>query len=140
MKPRRAPHFHVSHIEIAMLRLGVFQFKNDIVLLLAASPADAIALAERLESALENGSFKLPIHEIAQVSKRHPAKLFVSPEPASKLGENEYWWQCNFVTVEKLKAIAQRAGEQYFELSRPCDLFSVSCLSYYNEQWWQTYG
>lgn len=122
------------------MKLGLFQFKNDTVLLLAATPASAANLADRLETAIENGSFTIPIHELAEVSKKHSAKLFASSETTQKLGEREFCWKCNDVTVKKLRDIARRAGEQYFELSRPFDLFSVSCTNYYNDEWWQTYG
>lgn len=122
------------------MKLGLFQFKNDTVLLLAATPASAANLADLVENAIENGSFIIPIHELADVSKRHPAKLFASSEAAQKLGESEFWWKCNDVTVKNLRDIARRAGEQYFELSRPFDLFSVSCTDYYNDQWWINYG
>jgi hypothetical protein len=66
------------------LKLGLFQFKNDTVLLLVATPAAAVALAQQLESALENGPFKFALHEIAQVSTKHPAKLFVSSSPKAR--------------------------------------------------------
>jgi len=60
------------------LRLGLFYFRNDDVVLLSASSKDLSLLADRIEQATERGQFVFPVHEIAKVAAQKPAKLYAS--------------------------------------------------------------
>jgi hypothetical protein len=123
------------------LRLGLFHIKNDDVLLLTGSKADIGRLADQLEGTLSNHIFTLPLHDHVTVSKRHPAKLYVSSELMPTLEANEFWWRCTNSDIRKLRKITDNQFDCFISLSRPSDLFQVSShVYYYNDDWWRTYG
>ncbi len=106
-------HLHVSHMSKS-LRLGLFYFRNDDVVLLSASPKELYLLADRIEQSIDKGQFIIPIHESAQVSTKNPAKLYASSTSSGDKEENTFWWKCSEVTVEKLRVAASKSSEQYF--------------------------
>lgn len=122
------------------IRLGLFYFRNDDVVLLSASPKKLSLLADRIEQSLDKGQFVIPIHESAQVSSKNPAKLYASSSPSGDKEENAFWWQCSETTIEKLRVAASKSSEQYFDVSGSTPFLLVTCSGHYNEQWWQTYG
>jgi hypothetical protein len=122
------------------LRLGLFYFRNDDVVLLSASPKELSLLADRIEQSIDKGQFVIPIHESAQVSAKNPAKLYASSTSSGDKEENAFWWKCSEATVEKLRVAASKSSEQYFDVSGSTPFLLVTCSSHYNDQWWQTYG
>jgi len=122
------------------LRLGLFYFRNDDVVLLSASSKDLSLLADRIEQSIERGQFVFPVHEIAKVAAQKPAKLYASSSSSGVKEENAFWWKCTDATVEKLRATATRSSEQYFDVTGSTPFLMITCSDYYNEQWWQRYG
>jgi hypothetical protein len=120
------------------MRLGLFTFKNDEVLLLAGDKSTFLKLASAIEGALKTRA-TLAIHETAEVSNKHPAKLFAVARPDRPLSANEFYWPCSSVTVEQLRALGDSSSEVYLELSSS-SLFMVSCGESYGPEWWQRYA
>jgi len=120
------------------MRLGLFTFKNDEVLLLAGDKSTFLKLASAIEAALKTQA-TLAIHETSEVSNKHPAKLFAVVRPDRPLSENEFYWPCSSVTVEKLRSLGGSSSQAYLELSTP-SLFMVSCGESYGPEWWQRYA
>jgi hypothetical protein len=122
------------------LRLGLFYFRNDDVVLLSATSDGLFLLANRIEQAIDKGQFTISIHEIAEVSAKNPAKLYASSAATGITEENEFWWRCNGVTVEKLRVAANKSSEQYFDVAGSAPFLLVTCSNHYDDLWWQANG
>jgi hypothetical protein len=124
------------------IRLGYFpQFKGTDTVLLSCETAEVGALRASLSKAMSCG-LVTALHGLAEVSVRHPARLWVCPSPAtSRPAHGDFSWfldQTQYLEVDsKLEALESvRTGHQYFELSQPQVRLMVS-VGEYSDQWWQ---
>jgi hypothetical protein len=124
---------HMKH-----LRLGLFTFKNDDVLLLAGDRPALLDLAKALETARKHQAVAA-VHEIAEVSQKYPAKLYAARKPDAPLTGNEFYWPVDNDALDKVRLLADSGSERYFELSNSM-LLLVSAIQTYNTAWWETYA
>jgi hypothetical protein len=124
------------------LRLGYFQeFKGSDMVALSCEPDEVNALRALLSDAMAHGR-AVAIHDLAQVSGRHPARLFVCPTAAAlQPGRGDFVWrlsQSEFLDVDsKLEALEDsNVGHQYFTLPGTRATLMVS-VGEYSDQWWQ---
>jgi hypothetical protein len=124
------------------LRLAYFQeFKGSDMVLLSCDPGEVGALRARLSDAIVH-SRAVAIHDLAQVSGRHPARLFVCPTASVlQADDGDFVWrlsQSEFLDVDsKLEALESvTSGHQYFTLPRARATLMVS-VGEYSDQWWQ---
>jgi hypothetical protein len=127
------------------MRLGHFEELNgsDIVLL-SCDRAEIGALRASLLQGNSRAS-AVAIHDLAIVSDRHPARLFVCPKSATvdansrdfiwRLSDNEY--SDVDAKLEALKHVLE--GHQYFPLQRSLTELMVS-VGEYSDEWWQHYA
>jgi hypothetical protein len=124
------------------LRLGFFTDFTDPTLLLSGTAPAMLKLSNALEEFLGSGRAELPVHELASVSQKHPARLYVMRAPAQR--PDAFCWSCseaNFQEVrEMLVTLANgETGHQYFDLvDASADL--VVSVGEYSDQWWREHG
>ena len=94
------------------LRLGLFPLRGEDVLLLAGERTAFRGLADAIEQALRTRS-TLAMHETAEISTKHPARLFAVGRPDRPLLDNEFHWPCNSLTSDKLRSLSERVPEAY---------------------------
>jgi len=124
------------------MRLGHFQeFKGSDMVLLSCDGVEISMLRALLSRSIPRG-LTVAIHDLAKVSDRYPARLFVCPKAATvdsasrdfvwRLSENEY-----SDLDSKLEALESvLAGHQYFMLPGTPSELMVS-VGEYSDQWWQ---
>jgi hypothetical protein len=124
------------------MRLGYFEeFKGSDTVLLACDGGEIGVLRASLSRSIPHGSV-VAIHDLAKVSDRYPARLFVCPKTATvdatsrdfvwRLSDNEY---SDFDSkLEVLESVI--AGHQYFPLPGTPSTLMVS-VGEYSDQWWQ---
>jgi hypothetical protein len=124
------------------MRLGYFQeFKGSDVVLLSCDCAEIGVLRASLAQGVPRGS-AVAIHDLAKVSARFPARLFVCPKVATvdatsrdfiwRLSDNEY-----SDLDSKLEALEKViSGHQYFSLPSTPSMLMVS-VGEYSDHWWQ---
>jgi hypothetical protein len=124
------------------MRLGHFQkFKGSDMVLLSCDGAEISILRTSLSQGIPHGSV-VAIHDLAKVSDRHPARLFVCPKAVAldassgdfvwRLSDNEY-----SDLDSKLEVLESAiAGHQYFPLPGTLSTLMVS-VGEYSDQWWQ---
>jgi hypothetical protein len=139
--PRRS----TSSLGSVIVRLGHFQeFKGSDIVLLSCDCAEIGALRASLSRGSSHGS-TVAIHDLAKVSDRYPARLFVCPKTAKvdantrdfvwRLTDNEY-----SDLDAKLEALERvLTGHQYFPLHGTPSELMVS-VGEYSDQWWQHYA
>jgi hypothetical protein len=124
------------------MRLGYFQeFKGSDMVLLSCDSAEISMLRASLSRGISRGS-ALAIHDLAKVSHRYPARLFVCLEAATvdastrdfvwRLSDNEY--SDLDAKLEALESVL--AGHQYFPLPGTSSKLMVS-VGEYSDHWWQ---
>lgn len=123
-----------------MLHLGLFNFRNDDVLLIAGDTAAIAALGNRLRAEFGSGKSCVPIHDLASVSTRHPALLFAVRGDIRPQEKDALVWRCSEADVQRLIAAGSQATELYFDLTRTPPYLYVNFSGHYNEEWWATYG
>lgn len=123
-----------------MLRLGLFNFRNDDVLLIAGEAAAIVELGVRLRAEFEAGKSRVAIHDLASVSSRHPALLFAVRGDFHPQGKNSFVWPCSETDIQSLVAVGDKATELYFDLSRTPPYLYVNFSGHYDDAWWTTYG
>lgn len=123
-----------------MIRLGLFNFRNDDVVLIAGNQAAVVALGNRLQAEFRSGKSCVAIHDFASVSSRHPVSLFAVQGTFPPLERNSFVWPCSDSDIEKLVAAGSRATEFHFDLSKTPPYLYVNFSGHYNEAWWATYG
>jgi hypothetical protein len=122
------------------LRLGLFNFRNDDVLLLAGDSAAVVALGMHLSKEFDSGKSCVAIHNVAVVSTRHPASIFAVRGDFPSPEQNAYIWRCSTAHIEELLTAGSGASELHFELTRTPPYFYINFSGHYNETWWSTYG
>jgi hypothetical protein len=126
-----------------VLRLDFFpEFKGIDAVLLSADSDGIRAILDALSHAIATPSEELPLHDIAHVAQRQPARLFLTttrPAP-NVVTSNTYYWvvsENEALTVsgllEPLASIT--AGHQFFALVPPAASLIVS-VGEYNAAWW----
>jgi hypothetical protein len=111
------------------------------MVLLSCDAAEISMLRAVLSRSIPHG-LAVAIHDLAKVSDRYPARLFVCPKAATvdstsrdfvwRLSENEY-----SDLDSKLEALESvLAGHQYFPLPGAPSELMVS-VGEYSDQWWQ---
>jgi hypothetical protein len=123
-----------------MLRLGLFNFKNDDVLLLTGNTAEMVELGQRLHIGLSTGSGWVAIHTLAKVSVRHPVLLFAARGDMALPEKDTFVWRCPDADIQKLLAAGSAAAELYFDLTTTPPFLYVSFSGHYDDVWWSTYG
>ncbi len=123
-------------------RLGYFQdFKGSDMILLSCEATEVSALRTSLSAAMTHGSV-FALHDFAEVSARHPVRLFFCPPTApSRSSDGGFVWILNeseYLEVDlKLEALGRvGVGHQYFDLSQTHTTLMVS-VGEYPDQWWQ---
>jgi hypothetical protein len=127
------------------MRLGHFEeLKGSDIVLLSCDSAEITMLRASISRGISRGS-AVAIHDLAKVSHRYPARLFLCPQAATvdtttgdfvwRLGDNEY-----SDLDGKLEALEDViAGHQYFPLPGISSELMVS-VGEYSDQWWQHYA
>jgi hypothetical protein len=123
-----------------MLRIGLFNFRNDDVLLIAGDKASVAALGSHLRAEFERGKSCVAVHDIALASKRHPAMLYAVQGHRGSHEKNALIWSCSEHDIERLLAAGQGPSELHFELSKTPPYFHVNFSGHYDEAWWRTFG
>jgi hypothetical protein len=123
-----------------MLRLGLFNFRNDEVVLIAGDKAEITALGSCLENEFRSGKAYVPIHKFALVSSRHPVRLFAVKGAFPPPEEGSFLWSCSDADIGRLVTAGSQATELRFDLSRTPPYLYVNFSGHYNETWWATYG
>jgi hypothetical protein len=127
------------------MRLGHFQeFKGGDIVLLSCDCAEIGVLRASLSRGISGGS-SIAIHDLANVSVRYPARLFVCPKTTTvdantrdfvwHLSDNEYSDLDG--KLEPLQRVI--AGHQYFSLPGTPTELMVS-VGEYSDEWWQHYA
>jgi hypothetical protein len=122
------------------LHLGLFNFRNDDVLLLAGDRAAVLELGTHLRKEFDSGKSYVAIHDVAVVSAGHPASLFAVKGDFAPPENNAFIWHCSAADIENLLTAGSQASELHFELAKTPPYFYVSFSGHYNEVWWSTYG
>jgi hypothetical protein len=123
-----------------MLRLGLFNFRNDDVLLIAGDVADVAALGHRLFAEFNSGKKCVAIHDLVSVSSRAPALLFAVQGDVQLEDENAFVWPCSETDIQQLVNADTGAGTLHFDLARTPPYLYMSFSGNYDEQWWASYG
>jgi hypothetical protein len=123
-----------------MLRLGLFNFRNDDVVLMAGDEAAVAALGKHLEAEFRSGNAYVPVHDFASVSLRHPVSLFAVKGTLPPPERNSFVWPCSDADIARLVAAGSQATELRFDLSRTPPYLYVNFSGHYDETWWATYG
>ncbi len=122
------------------LRLGLFNFRNDDILLLAGDRAAVVELGTHLSKEFDSGKLYVAIHDVAVVSAGNPASLFAVKGSFAPPENNAFIWYCSAADIEKLLTAGSQSSELHFELARAPPYFYVNFSGHYNEVWWSTYG
>jgi len=127
------------------IRLGYFpQFEGNDTVLVSCDSADVGTFRALLTKTMSFGALAA-IHDIAEVSARHPARVWVYRLPASqKLAKGDFSLSLDptkYLEVDaKLEALQNvREGHQYFELSQPGVDLMVS-VGEYSNKWWEKFS
>lgn len=123
-----------------MIRLGLFNFRNDDVVLIAGDKAAMVAFGNRLQAEFRSGKSCVAIHDFAFVSSRHPISLFAVRGTFPALERNSFVWSCSDSDIEKLLAAGPQATELHFDLGKTPPYLYVNFSGHYNETWWATYA
>lgn len=123
-----------------MLRMGLFNFRNDDVLLIAGDKASVAALGRHLRTEFESGKSCVAIHDVILISERHPAMLYAVQGDLEVHEKNAFIWSCSVNDIETLLAAGQGASELYFALSKTPPYFYVNFSGHYDEAWWSTFA
>ncbi len=127
------------------MRLGHFQeFNGSDIILLSCDCAEIGVLRASLSQGNSRAS-AVAIHDLATVSDRYPARLFVCPKSVTvvansrdfiwRLSDNEY--SDLDAKLEPLERVLE--GHQYFPLPRKPIEVMVS-VGEYSDEWWQHYA
>ena len=123
------------------LRLGYFQnFKGADTVLFSCDSVEVAPFRGVLAGVMARG-VPYPIHDLAVVSARHPARLVLCPTAARfRAVGGEFIWRLNhveFAVVDsKLEALGQvRAAHHYFDLY-DSDVRLMFSVREYDEAWW----
>lgn len=120
------------------MNLGLFNFKNDDVLLLSGSSRELNDLADKIETILDTPRLSLNIHHLCKVSTKHPAKLYASAIFNSSKTVNEFWWKCTLISVDLIRKAANKDKETSFDTNRVPLLITTS--RHYNSDWWEQFS
>ena len=130
-------------LAIMKLRLGFFpQLKGNDAVLLDGAATEIALLIVRLGEFTASAEPELPIHGFADVSPRHPVRLFAS-RTGRGIGAG-FRWLCSAAEItaiqEKLGGLsASGCGHQYFNLMGSSAQLIVS-VGEYDESWWRNHG
>lgn len=125
-----------------MLRIGFFpNFKNADSVLLAADAEGIRILLDAIAKATANPTYAVPVHELAYVSAKHPAFLYVAvnAKAARSVPVSTYYLDVSGsarLNVEGLlePLITSSAIHQFFDLV-PRHVLVVS-VGEYDASWW----
>ena len=127
------------------MRLGHFQeFNGGDIVLLSGDSAEIGTLRASLSRDISRGS-AVAIHDLAKISDRYPARLFVCPKTATvQATTGDLVWRITAndysdldAKLEALESVA--AGHQYFPLPGTPSELMVS-VGEYSDHWWQHYA
>jgi len=126
-----------------VLRIGFFpRFKNADSVLLAADAEGVQVLIDSIAKAAANPDRAVPVHELAQVSAKHPASLYVAANAnaARSVPANTYHLDLSgnarLDAVGLLEPLLKSArGHQFFDLNPKPTVLIVS-VGEYDEAWW----
>ena len=124
------------------LRLGFFADFRDPTLLLSGTAQAMVELSQALEEFVGAGRDELPLHELASISQRHPARLHAVRALTQR--SDAFCWSCSEADFrgirEMLVALAScKSGHQYFNLvGSSVDL--VVSVGEYEDEWWREHG
>jgi hypothetical protein len=129
-----------------MLRLGFFPAflgLSSNAVLIAADSDDIKSLYGAISRLSEAPAESLAIHEIAQVSRKHSVRLFVTARQpiSSNTASSIYYWvlpePARIAAVEMLVPLTKgSACHQYFDLA-PDSASLVVSVGEYDAKWWQ---
>lgn len=140
MLNRRFAIYNKLALMTSTLRLGLFNFRNDDVLLLSGSAKGIADLGRKLQIAFQAGQTRIAIHDLALVSENNPARLFAINGSGDLQEKNSFVWKCTETDIHALLSAGTGASELYFDLSKTPPYFYVNFSGHYNDAWWQTYG
>jgi hypothetical protein len=138
-----APRRSTSSLGIHLLRLGFFpNFKGSDAVLLAADTDGVRALLDAISSAAANPGDSVPVHDIAQVSVKYPALLYVAAtrKRIHSAPAHTYYLDVSGsarLNVEGLlePLLTATSGHQYFDLV-PKHITLVVSVGEYDSPWW----
>jgi hypothetical protein len=124
------------------LRLGFFADFTDPTLLVSGTAPAMIKLSHALEEFVGSGRAELPVHELASVSQKHPARLYVTRAPAQR--SDAFCWSCSEATFQEVREMLVtlancETGHQYFDLVGASAGLVIS-VGEYGDQWWREHG
>jgi hypothetical protein len=127
-----------------LLRLGIFpDFKGFNAVLLSADSDGIKALIDALSRPMAAPDEVVSVHEIARVSRKHQARLFLTatqPAPGIAASESYYWVVPENerpTVMELLEPLASAAkGHQFFDLVPAAATLLVS-VAEYDTAWWE---
>lgn len=101
-----------------------------------------IKLSHALEEFVDLGRAELPVHELASVSQKHPARLYVTSVPTQR--PDAFFWSCSEANIQEVRemlvALANcETGHQYFDLAGASADLVVS-VGEYDDEWWREHG
>jgi len=125
------------------LRIGFFpNFKNADPVLLAADAEGIHVLLDAIARAIANPSEPIPLHELARVSAKHPASLYVAvnAEAVRSVPANTYYLDVSgnarLNVVDLLEPLTESSpGHQFFDLNPKPTILVVS-VGEYDGSWW----
>lgn len=125
------------------MRLGFFpSFKDCDSVLLAADTDGVRALLSAIGSAVANPGDSVPVHDIAQVSVKHPALLYIAgtPKAIRSAPADTYYLDVSGsarLNIESLlePLLTATSGHQYFDLV-PKSFTLVVSVGEYDSSWW----
>ena len=120
------------------LHLGMFNFRNDDVVLLAGDPGAIAALGTHLQQNFDAGRSCVAIHTLAQVSARFPVRLFAVRGATASMEPDALVWPC--LDADILKLVDGDTSHLYFDLASAPPFFLVTSSDHYDAAWWATYG
>jgi hypothetical protein len=126
-----------------LLRLGFFpDFKGSDSVLLAADTDGVRALLDAIGSASANLRDSVPVHDIAQVSVKYPAMLYVAGIPKAILSAAAHAFYLDVSGSARLNVeglleplLTATSGHQYFDLMPKHHTLVVS-VGEYDSSWW----
>lgn len=126
-----------------MLRIGFFpKFKNDDSVLLAADADGVHVLLDAIAKAAANPGKAVPLHELARVSAKHPASLYVAvnAKAVRSIPANTYYLDVSgnarLNVVGLLEPLLESSrGHQFFDLN-PKPAVLVVSVGEYDGPWW----
>jgi len=126
-----------------VLRIVFFpKFKNDNSVLLAADTEGVHVLLDAIAKAAANPGAAVPLHELARVSAKHPASLYVAvnAKAVCSAPANTYYLDVSgnarLDVVGLLKPLLESPrGHQFFDL-KPKPTVLVVSVGEYDGSWW----